>query len=85
MAKQCNLNYILVIVFVLFVVLFFMRREGFQSPGTLTQLASTHVPTAEDAYYYHNVYPKLVRREITDMTGGDPGPLRPGLLSLYGE
>lgn len=64
---------------------FFFAREGFQSPGTLTQLASTHVPTAEDAYYYRNIYPREVRREITDMTGGDPGPLRPGLLSLYGE
>jgi hypothetical protein len=51
-------------------------REGFfGSPGTYVQLATSHVPTAEDAYYYKNVYPKEVRKEITDLTGGDPGDL----------
>lgn len=51
-------------------------KEGFfGSPGTYVQLATSHVPTAEDAYYYRNVYPKEVRKEITDLTGGDPGDL----------
>lgn len=52
-----------------------LLREGFGSPGTYVQLATSHVPTAEDAYYYSTVYPKEVRKEITDLTGGDPGDL----------
>lgn len=52
-----------------------MKKEAFTSPGTMVQLSTSHVPTAEDAYYYQNVYPKEVRREITNMTGGDPGPI----------
>lgn len=49
--------------------------EGFgaTSPGTMMQLVSSHVPTAEDVDYYVNEYPKVVRREITRMTGDDPG------------
>lgn len=49
--------------------------EGFGSPGTYVQLATSHVPTAKDAYYYSTGYPREVRKEITDMTGGDPGDL----------
>jgi hypothetical protein len=56
---------------------FFVRTEAFTSPGTMVQLATSHVPTAEDYYYYKNIYPKVVRRDITDMTGGDPGPIAP--------
>jgi hypothetical protein len=63
----------------------FLRKEPFTSPGTMVQLATSHVPTEEDLYYYTNIYPKQVRREITDMTGGDPGSLRPSLLSPYGS
>jgi hypothetical protein len=67
-------------VFVGFLVLIgimflFLRRDGFTSPGTMVQLATSHVPTAEDYYYYKNIYPKVVRRDITDMTGSDPGPI----------
>lgn len=50
-------------------------KEAFTSPGTMVQLATSHVPTAEDYYYYKNIYPKVVRRDIIDMTGGDPGPI----------
>ena len=54
-----------------------LLKEGFfGSPGTYVQLATSHVPNAEDAYYYSNVYPKEVRKEITDLTGGDPGNLQ---------
>lgn len=56
--------------------------EGFGSPGTYVQLATSHVPTAQDAYYYNEVYPKEIRKEIGEMTGEDPGPLRT-FLSPY--
>ena len=60
----------------LIVVLFLsMRKDGFTSPGTMVQLATSHVPTEQDVYYMKNIYPKIVRRDITDMTGGDPGPI----------
>ena len=39
----------------------------------MVQLVSSHVPTKEDVIYYTKEYPKVVRREITDMTGNDPG------------
>ncbi len=58
--------------------------EGFGSPGTYVQLATSHVPTARDAYYYSNVYPQEVRKEIGQMTGEDPGPLRTFLTPLAG-
>jgi hypothetical protein len=51
-------------------------REYFGSPGTYVQLATSHVPTEADAYYYNVIYPRQVRREVTDMTGADPGVLR---------
>jgi hypothetical protein len=49
------------------------RGEGFAatSPGTMVQLRTSHVPTEEDAYYYKYVYPKLVRKEIYNMTESD--------------
>ena len=46
--------------------------EGFgTSPGTMVQLATSHVPTDDDVYYYKYVYPKLVRKEIYNMTEAD--------------
>ena len=56
--------------------------EGFGSPGTYTQLATSHVPTERDAYYYNVVYPKQLRKDLTDMTGEDPGNI-PTFLSPY--
>lgn len=50
---------------------------GSTSPGTMMQLATSHVPTEEDFLYYSAVYPKQLRREVAELTGGDPGPLRP--------
>ena len=47
-------------------------KEGFgTSPGTMVQLQTSHVPTEKDAYYYKYVYPKLVRKEIYNMTESD--------------
>ena len=57
-------------------------REGFGSPGTYTQLATSHVPTERDAYYYSVVYPQEVRKGLKEMTGSDPGPI-PTYLSPY--
>ena len=49
-----------------------LKTEGFgTSPGTMVQLQTSHVPTVEDAYYYKYVYPKLVRKEIYNMTESD--------------
>lgn len=55
------------------------------SPGTMTQLSTSHVPTSEDLYFYNNVHPKIVRREIANMTDGDPGELRPWIFPWYGR
>ena len=54
-----------------------LLKEGFTSPGTMVQLASTHVDTEEDYLYYRFMYPKIVRKEIANMTGGDHGPVFP--------
>ena len=57
-------------------------KEGFGSPGTYVQLATSHVPTERDAYYYSTVYPEEVRKGLKEMTGSDPGPI-PTYLSPY--
>ncbi len=61
----------------------FVRKESFTSPGTMVQLASSHVPTEEDYNYYRNIYPKVVRRDLTDMTGADPGPISMPMPQLW--
>ncbi len=72
-------------VFLIYVVLE-GSKEGFgTSPGTMTQLATSHVPTAEDMVFYNTVYPKLVRKEITMLTDGDPGEFRPWIFPWYGR
>jgi hypothetical protein len=72
-------------VFLMYVVLQ-GSKEGFgTSPGTMTQLATSHVPTAEDMVFYNTVYPKLVRKEITMLTDGDPGEFRPWIFPWYGR
>ena len=65
---------IVIIIIIVFIAITIYKNEPFgTSPGTLVQLESSHVPTKEDLYYYTNIYPKVVRKEITDMTGSDPG------------
>ena len=66
---------LLIVLLVLCIYAIQRRSEGFgsTSPGTMVQLVSSHVPTREDVDYYTKVYPKVVRREITDLTGSDPG------------
>ena len=68
-------NIVIGLIVVAAVISLFMRKDGFTSPGTMVQLATSHVPNAEDYYYYKNIYPKVVRHDITDMTGSDPGPI----------
>jgi hypothetical protein len=60
--------------------------DGFgTSPGTMTQLQTSHVPTEEDYNFYKNVYPKIVRKDLEDLTGDDPGELRPWIFPWYGR
>jgi hypothetical protein len=62
------------------------KMEGFgTSPGTMVQLQTSHVPTEEDYNFYTKEYPKMVRREVADLTGGDPGELRPWIFPWYGR
>jgi hypothetical protein len=79
MKKNNNFKIIIIItLLVIAIAIYFSRKSenfGSTSPGTLVQLASSHVPTKEDLDYYTKVYPKVVRKEITDMTGGDPGEI----------
>jgi hypothetical protein len=50
-----------------------VKKEGFAatSPGTMVQLQTSHVPTEEDEYFYRHVYPRMVRKEIYNMTESD--------------
>ena len=63
----------LLALIVIVVLIVFRRADGFgaTSPGTMVQLSTSHVPTEEDAYYYKYVYPKLVEKEIRNMTESD--------------
>jgi hypothetical protein len=54
------------------------------SPGTMVQLQTSHVPTQEDVYYMNFVLPKRIRKEITSMTGDDPGELTPSTIPIGG-
>lgn len=78
---------VLVLAFaILAYLLTYELREAFgTSPGTMVQLQTSHVPTEEDYNFYRNVYPKMVRREITELTEGDPGELRPWIFPWYGR
>lgn len=72
---KCSFVSYVAAIALLLVVLVLYRKESFTSPGTMVQLATSHVPTSEDVAYYKNIYPKVVRHDITDMTGEDPGPI----------
>jgi len=70
-----NMRWHLFLVFWLAVLalIVFKRVDGFgaTSPGTMVQLQTSHVQTEEDEYYWKNVYPKIVRKEIYNMTESD--------------
>jgi hypothetical protein len=64
----CVLLTALTVLFLALLVL--PRTEGFgTSPGTLVQLATSHVPTKEDEDYIRYIYPKMVNRDLFEMTG----------------
>ena len=67
-----SIGFLLVVVVLIVIRNKLRKKEGFgTSPGTMVQLATSHVPTKDDAYYYKYVYPKLVRKEIYNMTESD--------------
>jgi hypothetical protein len=49
------------------------KKEAFgsTSPGTMVQLQTSHVPTEEDEFYWRTIYPRIVRKEIYNMTESD--------------
>lgn len=81
MKKQ--LTFIGTAIAVLLVLYWFTKKEGFTSPGTMVQLASSHVPTQEDVDYYKYVYPKMVRHDLIDLTGEDPGNIPVPMPQLW--
>jgi hypothetical protein len=86
MKKGNVITAIIVVGVVIILLLSHRTHESFgTSPGTMVQLQTSHVPTEEDAHFYTNVYPKIVRKEITDLTAEDPGPLRPWIFPWYGR
>ena len=72
--KNLRNPYILLAIIVLILLLVLTKqKEGFgsTSPGTMVQLQTSHVPTEEDKYYWKNIYPKIVRKEIYNLTESD--------------
>ena len=67
------LSIFILILFIISILVIFRRIDGFgsTSPGTMVQLQTSHVPTEEDSYYYKYIYPKLVRKEIYNLTESD--------------
>ena len=62
----------LVVLLVVAVLAMFKLQENFgMSPGTIVQLQTSHVPTEEDAYYQRYIYPKILKRDLYDMTESD--------------
>ncbi len=78
-----KLSFFLFFLTILLLSYLFLTKEAFTSPGTMVQLATSHVPTAEDYNYFKNIYPKVVRRDLIDMTGDDPGPIAVPMPQLW--
>lgn len=72
-----------ILLFLLLVAFCIRNRDGFTSPGTMVQLASTHVPTTEELKYLQEEYPKQVRHDLIDLTGGDPGPIAVPMPNMF--
>jgi hypothetical protein len=79
----------LAFIFILLIITKAILRKNNESfgtsPGTMDQLRSTHVTTQEDLLFYQRDYPKMVRREITELTADDPGEIRPWIFPWYGR
>jgi hypothetical protein len=50
----------------------------------MVQLQTSHVTTQRDVDFSNYVLPKIVRKEITNLTGGDPGEIRSSGIPLGG-
>ena len=61
-----------------------VEHFGATSPGTMVQLQTSHVTTQRDVDFSNYVLPKIVRKEITNLTGGDPGEIRSSGIPLGG-
>lgn len=61
-----------------------IEHFGATSPGTMVQLQTSHVTTQRDVDFSNYVLPKIVRKEITNLTGGDPGEIRSSGIPLGG-
>ena len=81
--KQSKMILFVVFLVVLLGAYLFLKKEGFTSPGTMVQLASSHVPTREDEDYLRYVYPREVRHDLIDLTGSDPGPIAVPMPQLW--
>ena len=83
---KSNRLWLLGVLAIAIIVFNFVTREGFgTSPGTMVQLQTSHVPTADDVFYYNSIHPKIVRKDITNMTGDDPGEIMPWQFPWYGR
>jgi len=72
--KNLTNPYILLPIIALIILLVVTKQKeafGSTSPGTMVQLQTSHVPTEEDEYYWKNIYPKIVRKEIYNLTESD--------------
>lgn len=67
--KRTSLGSLLFFIVIVVIGYTYLAKEAFTSPGTMVQLATSHVPTEEDAYYMKYIYPQIVRRDLIDMTG----------------
>ena len=67
------IDFLPIAVFIAIIIAYnFYTKEGFgTSPGTMVQLQTSHVPTAEDVFFYNSLYPKIVRKEIIGVNGDD--------------
>ena len=65
-------------------IVYGVEEFGATSPGTMVQLQTSHVPTQVDVDYFNFVLPKVVRKDITSMTGEDPGELKQVGIPLGG-
>ena len=66
MKQKLFVGFLLLVLIVLLALK--AREEGFGSPGTYVQLATSHVPDENDLWEAEN-YKKVVNRDLIDLTG----------------
>ena len=60
----------LVVLIIVCLYSLYQIKESFTSPGTLVQLATSHVPDQNDIYAMRR-YARQVHHDLIDMTGSD--------------